>query len=195
MKYGIQSIDKDGNVKYACSTRFRGSYVTDITDIALFVQEKSAVTALKELRRAGDEADGQQLSVVEINFVVNKVIEVQRPKAKQGYMLVKPKPNNPDYSYFFGTKTAKGREGNWGDYSMFANKERATAFATEDQAIARRDALVATAQSYKEFNEKSGTRHQRYDETWEQCEQRFKDDIARYQGHVDEMQSLKIIPV
>lgn len=195
MKYGIQSIDKDGNVKYACSTRFRGSYAAEITDIALFVQEKSAIAALKELRLSGDETDGSQLSVVEINFVVNRVIEVERPKVKQGFILVKPKPNNLDYGYFYGTKTAKGREGNWGDVRMFANKERATVFASVAQAIARRDALAEVAQNYKEYNEKSSTDNRWYGETFEQRKQRFDDDIAKYQAEVELMQSLEIVAV
>ena len=190
MKYGIQ-FKNDKGVKYVSSTRrSSGSFTTDITDIALFVQEKSAVDAVKELRRAGAEGDGN-LEVVEINFTITRITHVPRPKTEEGFALVYD-GRAKDRMFFCGTKTPKNRDGEWGDTNQFANKERSTVFATEAQAVARRDALERTAESYRAYNEQKGPSY--WHRGPDEAEANFKVDMRRYAAEVKAMKNLKIVP-
>ena len=196
MKYGIQAVRPDNQIQFCCSTRGRrGGFVDDITDTALFVQEKSAVEALRILRLEGAEADGTQLFVIEVNFTVNRLIPVERPKQKEGFVLVKNNVNIPEeYAYFIGTKTSKGRVEHWSDPNHFGNKERATVFPTEAAAHARRNALVSTAQNWKERTEKAGPRHgYGYRRTQEEVEAEFKRDMERHDKEITDMSNLKIV--
>lgn len=189
MKYGIQYV-KDGETYYASSTRSRNCYTKKITDIALFVQEKSAVDALKELRRDGAEADGGNLQVVEINFVVNSVIEVERPKTQTGFSLMIDGADE-HRKYFYGTKNGKGRESQWSDPNIFGNKERATVFATEKQAADRQAMLVMTAENYRDYNQKQGPRYGYRNA--DEAEKYFVQEMDRHGAAIASMKNLKIV--
>ena len=167
-----------------------GSFTDDITNIALFVQEKSAIDALKEMRRDGDGGEGEgNLEVVEINFVVNRTTSVPRPKTEQGFILVY-EGRSKDRMFFCGTKTSKNRDTQWGDSNGFGNKERVTIFATEAQAVARRDALVRSTESYRQYNETKGPNYYQR----EDAEKNFKDEMKRREADVEAMKNLKIMP-
>lgn len=90
MKYGIvATYNSDGTQKYCSSAR--GGHISlssDIDDIALFVQEASAVKALKQARKNGAERkNSYTLAVVGVSFTVTKTIDVPHPVAKAGYVI------------------------------------------------------------------------------------------------------------
>lgn len=140
MKYGILARFSD-HVKYVSSTRFRPDLTTDITNIALFVQESSAISAVKTIRKDGEEPKGCTLEVVEIDFHITRHTPVEYPAFKEGYMLVSPTlPTNSQF--FTGTK----KEGQYSSFHHFGNVERATIFRTEKDAQRRQMQLIANAE-------------------------------------------------
>lgn len=136
MKFGIRVTYEDGKVKYVTSTRSRASFNEDITNIALFVQEQSAIDAVKTLRKDGQEPKDASFDVIGVQFVIATSTEVARPATKVGFIISSGK------EFYTGTK----KPGSYLQYRCFGNIERATVFQSEGSAKARLDQLIAEAQ-------------------------------------------------
>lgn len=137
MKYGIIATYMDGTQKYCSSAR--GGHVSlsnDIDDIALFVQESSAVKALKQARKNGAERKNAcSLAVVEVQFNVVKTIDVPLPPAKSGFILKRDvyhqMKKKPDY-YIGYIKTDRAYvHSGWSEDAL----ESATIFRTDLDAL------------------------------------------------------------
>lgn len=145
MKYGIQVKYKTGDVQYVSSTRHRCPTLTDdITEIALFVQEKSAIDAVKVIRKNGYEPEGAELKVVGVVMKIETMTKVPYPVAKTGFVIEDQEPlgyhNNE--MYYTGTKKPSSSHT---QYQLFGNIERATVFVKEEHAKKRIAELLAEA--------------------------------------------------
>lgn len=130
MKYGIQITHATGEVTFAAAASGGSiSETANITNIALFVQESSAVKAVKSARKNGYERNGLTLDVVGIDFVVSNVIEVPAAPRKSGYSLTGIRDD--ETVYFIGPKTGAMWNSRW------ENIERATLFSSDADARAR----------------------------------------------------------
>lgn len=137
MKFGIRVTYKDGAIKYVTSTRHRPSISEDITNIALFVQQKSAVEAVKTLRKDGQEPEGAEFDVVGVQLIVANIAKVPRPTAKAGFIISSGK------QFYTGTKKPGS---SYLQYRCFGNVERATVFQTEGSAKARLTQILNDAE-------------------------------------------------
>lgn len=143
MKYGIKATYKDGSFEYACSTRGSAAFSSKIDDIALFVQEKTAVSALKQLWKRGFERINHcVLEVVGVEMAEVANIIVPRPAQKTGLVLTAPRTNyrgEVEVVFFSGPKKAGG------NIAWTQVVEAATLFDSEDQAMTRlNDSLNAS---------------------------------------------------
>lgn len=129
MKYGIQAVYSDGSLSFCSSTRYK-SFTCDSDDIALFVQEESAVKAIKEFRKADYEIDNDcVLSVIAVELVVKEVKSVPYPPKKTGYVISGVKWNQhhqQDYTVYFGGPKKQGSDvlwtESWNSATFFADE-------------------------------------------------------------------------
>ena len=135
MKYGIKATFHDGRVEYAYEAKHRLSLTDDITSSALFVQEASAVRALKSARKEGYESRlGCVLSVMEITYAIVREIETPQPKKKEGYLVTDGEV------YYSGTKKDSG----WtGSIDWHKAIESATYFKTMEQASTKIQEVIS----------------------------------------------------
>lgn len=188
MKYGIQANFKDGCVKWVKSTRWNADLTDDITDIALFFQETTAITAVKTIRKDGKEPKDCTLEVVEIDFKIQRKIPVEYPPVKEGYLLVTdgvPEVN----SYFNGTKGI----GQYTNFHHFGNIERATVFKSEATALARKEQLITDAVEHVKRETETEVRN--YYLTEEQRKAQHENNINTANLILSKMQNLKVIKV
>lgn len=194
MKYGIQAKYENGDVMYVSSTRHRNPALTDdITDAALFVQEQSAIDAVKVIRKDGYEPEGATLKVVGIVFKVETITLVPYPKTKTGFIIEDPEPMgyHNDELYYTGTKKA-GKS--WGQYRMFGNIERATVFDSESQAQKRITELLTDAEESVQDEKNRPPPHYYSDPNGEQRAQQQKDrSIAQAESKVARIKRVKIV--
>lgn len=89
MKYGIRATHTDGTVTYCASTK-QPWFSEDIDKMATFVQEKSAIKALKSLRADWyDRLTKVDLDVVTVSLSVKDVMSVPVPHPpKSGYVVI-----------------------------------------------------------------------------------------------------------
>lgn len=110
MKYGIRIKKNDGTTEYAYAAQGgRIGPAEDVTDTALFVQEESAIKAVKQARKNGFESKyGCVLEVVGIEYTVVQVTEVPHPPKKTGFVLTAIRHNrwnnSSDPVWFAGPK-------------------------------------------------------------------------------------------
>jgi hypothetical protein len=198
MKYGIRAVPADpaAHAKYVSSTRHRRPDLSDdITDIAMFVQEKSAVDAVKTIRRDGAEPEGHTLEVVEVGFSVFSVTQVPYPKAKTGVVLVAhldaydrdAGEMRPTKKFFTGSRKPGANEhyltSSWGNY------ERATTFPSPAAARARLADVQAAARLMLADEEADTYRHRGYHRPGDEA--RFKRDhdegVAQAKRLIDQL--------
>lgn len=141
MKYGIKATTPGQPDRYA--SRAKGwsiSLTDDITETALFAQEKSAIAAIKKARVNGWETKYECVfSVIEVVYAVERVIEVPHPPVKKGFVI------QIDNEWYDGAK--KGET----DFSDFYYKktdaiEGATVFNDAHSAQSKLDAIIAVAE-------------------------------------------------
>lgn len=89
MKYGIRATHPNGTVTYCASTK-QPWFSDDIDEMATFVQEKSAIKALKSLRADWyDRLTNVDLDVVTVSLSVMDTTSVPAPyPANPGFIVV-----------------------------------------------------------------------------------------------------------
>lgn len=146
MKYGIQIVEADGTVRYAYSAKSgRPTFTDDLTEAALFVQEASAIKAVRRIRLDGYEGDKCELSVIAVKSVVEHVIEVPRPAKKAGYimsMTIKSGSGATSTVYYTASKKGEVCYRQSDIYYGWGGQTRATVFADEAKARARLEQLI-----------------------------------------------------
>jgi hypothetical protein len=194
MKYGIKATYKDKSVQYASSTRGCPQFTDNADDIALFVQEASAVKVLKQMWKDGVERYREcTLEVVGVEMQEVAQIHVERPKQKTGIVLTAPQADyNGDVRpvYFAGPKKVGSDNVKWTDII-----ESATIFPTEEQARLRlKDSLedaketleyrVHDVNRYVGWHESPGEKLRRI--------QREQDAVLRAQAYIDWHATVKL---
>lgn len=98
MKYGIRATHTDGTVTYCASTK-QPWFSADIDEMATFVQEKSAIKALKSLRADWyDRLTKVDLDVVTVSLSVMDTTSVPAPyPPKPGFIVIQDL--GTDFSY------------------------------------------------------------------------------------------------
>lgn len=194
MKYGIKATYKDKSVQYASSTRGRQpSFTSNVDDIALFVQEASAVKALKQMWKDGIERQREcTLEVIGVEMREVAQIRVERPKQKTGIVLTAPQADyNGDVRpvYFAGPKKVGSDNVNWTDII-----ESATVFPTEEQARLRLKDSLEDAKKTLEYRARISRYagwHESPDETQRRI-QREQDVVLRAQAYIDWHATVKL---
>lgn len=129
MKYGIRATDSNNDHTYCISTR-SPAFSADTTEIALFVQPQTAVSAVKQLRLSGYERlNDCVLEVVGVEVTVATVIPVEYPAVKKGFIIVGEQRGAPIY---FSGPMKLGSDIQWSP-----NIEQATVFKTPVDATGR----------------------------------------------------------
>lgn len=100
---------------------------------------------MKAIRKDGDEPKNGDLMVIRVDFTVNEVIPVERPKKKIGWIIKGPGSYYGDY--YAGAKNKTPNE----QYRKFGNLERATVFETREKAQKVLDNIIREAQSWVKF--------------------------------------------
>lgn len=138
MKYGIKATAPGQPDRYASRAKsYSVSLTNDITEAALFAQEKSAIAAVKKARVNGCESKYKcVLSVIEVVYAVEREIEVPHPPVKKGFVIQIGK------EWYDGVK--KG-EADFSDfyYNRTDAIEGATVFADMHSAQKKLDAIIA----------------------------------------------------
>lgn len=195
MKYGIKAINDDGSVQYASSTRGRQpSFTSNADDIALFVQEASAIKVLKQMWKDGIERYREcTLEVVGVEMQEVAQIHVERPKKKTGIILTAPQADyngNVRPVYFAGPKKVGSDNVNWTDII-----ESATLFPTKEQARLRLNDSLEDAKKTLEYRVRAVNRYVGWHESpGEKLRriQREQDGVLRAQAYIDWHTTVKL---
>lgn len=159
MNYILIATSKKGAVSYVSSTRSYGSLCTDANDAARFVQASSAETAIKDLRTKDFENRNKvTLSYGRVQTTIVETFELKAPKAKEGFVIkfLHPDSRGP---YSKCPRNPKDLDFSHVQYSSTPNIDKATRYATEEEAIARVDAMVLVL---KDTVARSGNHAQTY---------------------------------
>lgn len=142
MKYGIQLVAEDGSVQYAYSAKAgRPSFTSTLVDAALFAQEETAVKTVRRLRLDGYEPKGTSFSVIEVQCVIERVIDVERPAKKTGVIMSLSLPKST--VYYTGSKKGEVSYRQSDIYHGWGTEARATVFESEFKARMRLAELIA----------------------------------------------------
>lgn len=197
MKYGIQLADEDGNVKYVYSSKGTPSFTNDRTSMALFEQETTALSTLAKLRRYGFEPKGSTFAVVEVEYTICRVIDVERPKQKAGFALTLKYKGKP--MFYTGSKKGEVHYAQGDIYYGWGNENRASVFESELKARERlqelleynRTTLVAEQKVLAAYVYRpSPTSYMNIDRTSE-----HKSRVQKYTEQIDMLENAEIIVV
>lgn len=157
MKYAVRITSEQGEVEYVSSTRY-GNSSPDITDAALFVQQKSAIKAARDLHFSEVYPRTSAIDAVEIDFVVKSSVNVPALPKKTGFAIIRM-VDEPVYDesgtqigsvpckeWFNGTKR-KG-EYEFSTINQFGNLSCATTFTSEKAAQLRIAEIQAAMQEW-----------------------------------------------
>lgn len=151
MKYGIALVHPDGTPQYVYSND-NVLLCYDVTEVATFVQLETAIDMVRKHRKYGFEPEGCEFKVIEVQFTVNKIIEVPRAKKKSGFVIkITQFPESAKLSsdalFYVGSKKPGVNEYQGINPIYFGNGERATTFDSVKAAEKRIAQLLKYAES------------------------------------------------
>lgn len=100
--YGLMYVSPEGEREYYSNTDY-GKTTTDVNDIAILAQKKTAVAKAKALLKSGHlEESGGDIYVVDVVKLVLNPEKVDIPKKKEGFMIESMDSHYMTPCYYYG---------------------------------------------------------------------------------------------